>query len=37
MLVQQNPQGSDYDLKFEKAKEYYEKNQCYRSLPLLMN
>ena len=27
--------GSDYDLKFEKAKEYYEKNQCYRSLPLL--
>ena len=27
--------GSDYDLKFEKAKEYYEKDQCYRSLPLL--
>ena len=27
--------GSDYDLKFEKAKEYYENNQCYRSLPLL--
>ena len=27
--------GSDYDLKFEKALEYYEKNQCYRTLPLL--
>ena len=27
--------GSDYDLKFEKAIEYYEKNQCYRTLPLL--
>ena len=27
--------GSDYDLKFEKAKEYYEKDQSYRSLPLL--
>ncbi|MEC7955323.1 MAG: outer membrane protein assembly factor BamD [Bacteroidota bacterium] len=27
--------GSDYDLKFEKALEYYDKNQCYRTLPLL--
>ena len=27
--------GSDYNLKFEKAKEYYDNNQCYKSLPLL--
>lgn len=27
--------GSDYNLKFEKAKEYYDANQCYKSLPLL--
>jgi outer membrane protein assembly factor BamD len=27
--------GSDYNLKYEKALEYYENNQCYKSLPLL--
>ncbi|MBM78625.1 MAG: outer membrane protein assembly factor BamD [Crocinitomicaceae bacterium] len=27
--------GSDYNLKYEKAIEYYENNQCYKSLPLL--
>ncbi len=27
--------GSDYNLKFEKAKEYYHNDQCYKSLPLL--
>ena len=27
--------GSDYNLKFEKAIEYYNSNQCYKSLPLL--
>jgi len=27
--------GSDYNLKFEKAKEYYNNDQCYKSLPLL--
>ena len=26
--------GSDYNLKYEKALEYYENNQCYKSLPL---
>ena len=27
--------GSDYNLKYEKALEYYENNKCYKSLPLL--
>tara|TARA_B100001778_G_scaffold333439_1_gene341970 strand:+ start:367 stop:1191 length:825 start_codon:yes stop_codon:yes gene_type:complete len=27
--------GSDYNLKYEKAIEYYNNNQCYKSLPLL--
>jgi len=27
--------GTDYNLKYEKALEYYENNQCYKSLPLL--
>ena len=27
--------GSDYNLKFEKAIEYYNNDQCYKSLPLL--
>ena len=27
--------GSDYNLKYEKALEYYNNNQCYKSLPLL--
>ena len=26
--------GSDYNLKYENALEYYENNQCYKSLPL---
>ena len=27
--------GSDYNLKFDKAIEYYKNDQCYKSLPLL--
>ena len=27
--------GSDYNLKYEKALEYYNNDQCYKSLPLL--
>ena len=26
--------GTDYPLKYEKAVEYYEKGDCYKSLPL---